>query len=56
MIGQYLDKKKIESDKVANEMKSKKEELGKVSSQHKELQERCRAIRKKIVETEEALA
>ena len=32
MIGQYLDKKKIESDKVANEMKSKKEELGKVSS------------------------
>ena len=56
MIGQYLDKKKIESDKVANEMKNKKEELGKASSQHKELQERCRAIKKKIVEAEEALA
>lgn len=56
MIGQYLDKKKIESDKVANEMKNKKEELSKASSQHKELHERCRAIKKKIVEAEEALA
>ena len=56
MLDQNLNKKKMESDKVTSEMKSKKEELVKASTHHKELQEKYRVIRKKIVEAEEALA
>ena len=56
MLDQNLSKKRTENEKVNSEMKNKKEEIVKAGTHHKELLEKFRAIRKKIVEAEEALA
>ena len=56
MLKQNLETKKGENEKVSAELQAKKDELLKANGEHKELQDKYRAIRRKIVEAEETLA
>ena len=51
-----MEGKKGENEKVAAELQAKKDDLLKANGEHKELQDKYRAIRRKIVEAEETLA
>ena len=56
LLKQNLESKKVENEKVFAELQAKKDELVKANGEQKELQDKYRAIRRKIVEAEESLA
>lgn len=56
VLKQSLESKKAESEKVVAALQAKKDGLVKANGEQKELQDKYRAVRRKIVEAEEALA
>ena len=56
MLKKQLEAKKVENEKVFAELQAKKDDLVKANGEQKELQDKYRAIRRKIVEAEESLA
>ena len=56
VLKQDLASKNSENDKIFTELQAKKDDLVKANGEQKELQDKYRTIRKKIVEAEEKLA